>query len=91
MARTPAGRSARSGPPPVQDLPAEPAVARRQGREEPEDREFLVVGPKRVGGCVKGELVTLRTTRAAADALIQGGHVVPAQDRPPVADSKEVE
>lgn len=93
MTRTP-GRSPRSGPPPVQDRPADPpnpVAGRRQGREEPVERTFLVVGPKAVGGRFKGEAVTLRQTQAEADALIQGGHVVPAQDRPPVADSKEGE
>lgn len=39
-------------------------------------REYLVVGPKKVGGKKKGEVVSLTLTEGQASALIEAGHVV---------------
>jgi hypothetical protein len=39
-------------------------------------REYLVVGPKVVGGKKKGEVVKLTLTEGQASALIEAGHVV---------------
>jgi hypothetical protein len=46
-------------------------------QEEPRDRIYVVVGPREVGGKVKGEEVVLCLTDAAEAALIEAGHVEP--------------
>lgn len=82
----------RAAPAPVQDRPAPPQRPRgpvRAAREQPTDRLFTVVGPKRVGGAHKGQDVVLTVTDAQARHLIEAGHVVPATERPPVAEAKE--
>lgn len=52
-------------------------------------REYEVIGPKVVGGKIKGERVTLALTRAQERALIEAGHVKPAIERPSLADREE--
>ncbi|SOE25609.1 hypothetical protein [Streptomyces sp. OK228] len=47
--------------------------------EEPRDRTYVVIGPREVGGKVKGEEVTLRLTDAAEAALIEAGHIEPVK------------
>lgn len=41
-------------------------------------REYLVVGPKIVGGAKNGETVTLALTPSQETALIEAGHIVRA-------------
>ena len=79
-------------PLPIQDRPADPAPGRSlRSREEPTDRNYMVVGPRDVGGKSKGEQVTLCLTDAQEQALIEAGHVEPAKEpaRPQLADNKE--
>lgn len=58
-----------------------PAIPGKQpeGPEQPKDRYFLVVSDRMEGG-KKGEVICLCLTRAAADALVEAGHVEPAQE-----------
>lgn len=53
-------------------------------------RKYLVVGPHAVEGAVKGEVVDLTLTDAAAAALIEAGHVVlaPEVNRPSGRDKR---
>lgn len=44
-------------------------------REEPQTREYVVIGPRVVGGAKKGERVTLSLFAAQERALIESGHV----------------
>lgn len=77
-------------PLPVQDRPADqPRRSLRVRRQEPTERNYEVIGPKAVGGKTRGERVTLALTDAQERALIEGGHVRPASDRPSVADKEE--
>lgn len=60
------------------------AVPGRQPKppEEPRDRTYVVIGPREVGGKVRGEEVTLCLTDAAETALIEAGHVEPVRAQP---------
>ncbi|MFH8405574.1 hypothetical protein ACH4FX_12475 [Streptomyces sp. NPDC018019] len=80
----------RAEPPLIQDRSADnPAATRRAVREEARVRAFEVTGPKPVAGRVRGERVDLCLTEAQAQALIEAGHVVPAEaERPSVAAKK---
>lgn len=78
-------------PLPIQDRPADPSPGRSLlSREEPTDREYVVIGPREVGGKSKGEQVTLCLTDAAERALIEAGHVKSINElaRPQLADEK---
>jgi hypothetical protein len=45
-----------------------------EGPEQPQDRYFLVLSDRMEGG-KKGEVILLKLTRAAAEALVEAGHV----------------
>lgn len=78
-------------PLPVHDRPADPPRRSLRSRpEEPRERQYVVTGPKVVGGKGKGERVTLCLTDAAEYALILAGHVKPVAEteRPSVANTK---
>lgn len=92
MARANSRPTPQPEPLPIQDRPADPPRrSLRSPREEPRDREYVVTGPKVVGGKSRGERVTLCLTDAQEYALIQAGHVEPAPEvnRPPLAAKNE--
>ncbi|GGM55498.1 hypothetical protein GCM10012275_28260 [Longimycelium tulufanense] len=71
-----------------------PPAAPREEKPAPQERQYLVVGPRLVNGKKAGETVVLALTDEQEKALVEAGHIKPKRKsvenrRPAVSEERE--